>query len=64
MERGGVLPLDFECVTIFFVSKKLLGFQLVGSDEITFQAKPPVKRDFNLGCLIGCSGKGSRMLRG
>ena len=52
---GGVLRLDIECVTRFFVSKKLLEFQLVGSDEITFQAKPPVKRGFNLSSLSGCS---------
>ena len=52
---GGVLRLDIECVTRFFVSKKLLGFHLVGSDEIIFQDKPPVKREFNLGSLSGCS---------
>jgi len=40
---------------MFFVSKKLLGFHLVGSDEIIFQDKPPVKREFNLGSLSGCS---------
>ena len=52
---GGVLRLDLECLTMFFVSKKLLGFHLVGSDEIIFQDKPPVKREFNLGSLSGCS---------
>ena len=53
--KGGGLRLDIECVTRFFVSKKLLEFQLVGSDEIIFQDKPPVKREFNLGSLSGCS---------
>ena len=54
-DGGGVVRLDIECVTRFFVSKKLLEFQLVGSDEIIFQDKPPVKREFNLGSLSGCS---------
>ena len=52
---AGVLRLDIECVTRFFVSKKLLEFQLVGSDEMIFQDKPPVKREFNLSSLSGCS---------